>query len=69
MRDVIFDDENIIGYSDDIALALLDDSDDELIHDLIDVLSTMDFELVKCVYNPMGCYTVYKLIDGESITV
>ena len=60
---VIYDDEEIIGYSEDIVSDFLEngDNDDELINDLINRLNELDHELVYIDYHPMGAYSVYRL--------
>lgn len=70
-RDLIFDDENVIGYSDDVARYFhfcfeneMDDEDRDLWKDdydaLFENLEKVD-GLVHVWYHPMGSLTVYKL--------
>ena len=62
-RNIIYDDENIIGYSDDIAedIRTYCEPEDELQIDLANSLDELDHELVRCVYHPMGAYAIYRL--------
>lgn len=74
METVIYDDETIIGYSNDIVRDLIangiDDSEEyELERDLIAKLNELDRELVLINYHPMGAYTCYKLEPKEMFVV
>ena len=66
-RKVIYDDEDIIGYSDEIIADLEEngEDDDELINELIEELKKYDYDLVICHYHPMGSYFVRRLIEEE----
>lgn len=65
--EIIHDDENIIGYSWDIAdevreeMENMDEDDRELFQDLVDQLEEHD-GLVFVSYHPMGAYIVEDLI-------
>lgn len=68
-RKLFFDDETIIGYSDDIVDEIIENDpaaaeEDESIVDLIADLRTYDWELVKCSYEIMdGSWNVRRLIE------
>lgn len=64
-RKLFYDDETIVGYSDDIIEDLKEngDDEDESIQELIDDLSKYDYELVICRYHPMGAWFVSRLIE------
>ena len=69
---VIYDDDLIIGYSDDIVTDIInnfDGDDDDLILELVDKLEELDRELVYISYHPMGAYTCYKLDLGKELFV
>lgn len=64
---VFYDDEDIIGYSDEIIADLEEngEDEDELINELIEELKKYDYDLVICHYHPMGAYFVRRLIEEE----
>ena len=81
MNRVIYDDENIIGFAQDIIdetkdlmIKAINDNDKdvretfEVSFDLIDQLESHIGELVVCVYHPMGAYKVYELEAKEMTT-
>ena len=72
-REVIYDDETIIGYSDDIVydftVNLNSEDSDELVNELVKRLSELDHELVYIWYHPMGAYTCIKLELKEELFV
>lgn len=69
-RKLFYDDEDIIGYSDDIIedieenIADLDEDEREIFEDLITDLKQYDYDLVKVSYHPMGSYFVRKLVEA-----
>ena len=69
-RKLFYDDEDIIGYSDDIIedieenIADLDEDEREIFEDLITDLKQYDWDLVRVSYNPMGAYFVRKLVEA-----
>lgn len=72
MKKLFYDDENIIGYSDEIIKDIkenmkdMDENDKEVFNELIEELERYDYELVVCYYHPMGAYHVSKLKEEES---
>ena len=68
MQKFFYDDEDIVGYSDEIAddirkwIENYPEDDNTLNYELLDQLRQFDYDLVHCVYHPMGAWTVYKLI-------
>jgi len=68
--EIIHDNENIIGYSWDIAeeieseLELMDEGERSLFQELIDELEKYD-GLVRCNYHPMGSYFVEDLAGSR----
>lgn len=68
-NDIIFDAEDIIGYSWDIKGHILkamesdEFDDDDLTHELLEDLEKHD-GLVICHYHPMGAYWVNDLIEA-----
>lgn len=71
IRNIIYDDETTIGYSDDIVedFETYDDGSDELVTELIKALKELDHELVYISYHPMGAFTCYKLEPKEELFV
>lgn len=70
-RKVFYDDEDIIGYSNEIIADIKDNmspedlAEDELMQELIAELEKYDYELVVCHYHPMGAYFIRKLVETE----
>lgn len=75
---LMFDDENIIGYSWDIKEYLHEDMKtriDELDYDELESYISLTLDLLRdlnehdglvlCEYHPMGAYTVFDLIKKE----
>ena len=68
---LFYDDENIIGYSDDIIadikenIADIDEDEREIFNELIEKLEKYDNELVICYYHPMGAYYVKRLKEED----
>lgn len=68
-NNLIFDDEDIIGFSWDVAKYIKDviendcgdDDDREIFQDFLKDVEEHD-GLVKCVYHPMGAYLVFDLV-------
>lgn len=72
-REVIYDEEITIGYSDDIVYDFTVNSNtednDELVTELIKALKELDHELVYISYHPMGAFTCCKLEPKEKLFV
>lgn len=70
-NDVIFFDESIVGFADDIIFRIkdeqkrgrIDDDDEELTQDLLQELAQHD-GLVICRYQQMGAWYVADLIEA-----
>lgn len=68
-RKLFYDDEDIIGYSDDIIADIeeniegMDEDEREIFDELIEELKQYDWDLVKVSYHPMGAYVVRKLVE------
>lgn len=68
-RKVFYDDEDIIGYSDDIIEDIIENTpadelaENEVLQELIEQLKKFDWDLVVCHYHPMGAYFVRRLVE------
>ena len=68
-RKLFYDDEDIIGYSDDIIADIeeniegMDEDEREIFDELIEELKQYDWDLVKVSYHQMGAYVVRKLVE------
>ena len=70
-RKLFYDDEDIIGYSNDIIadieenIADIDEDDRDLFDELIKDLKQYDWDLVRVNYHPMGSYYVTRLVEEK----
>ena len=69
MARVFYDDESIVGYSEDIikdVMTIYDVNDEdelEMTATLVYSLAKYDNELVICRYHPMGAWCIKRLVE------